>query len=150
MLSCVLDYIICSWCHSYSDRLISYSLVYPEQRCHCSTAWFRCVSSSNQFDLISFLLWIGAFILIYTVNISDVNQSMIIDRIRLANKVNKSFVLVFFYCRIILVNGKIQSTKNHCSQYSVHIIDNDWYKATATIRVNTTNENGCLIYSKML
>lgn len=143
MLHCFLDSSMYSWCHSRRDYLVAYSSISSKQRYHCSTAWFRYASSSRFIWLIVSLAFIGVFILIYTVNIRDARQSMIIDRINLANKVDRSpFNIIFnilHFC-FIVVDAKIQFAKNHCSQYAVHFIDNDRYKATTTITVRATNK----------
>ena len=112
MLSCFLYNSIRRQYGRSSDRIVPDSFVSSKQRYHCWTASLQYVSFIIKIQMyyFSFFIWrTGVFTLIYSVNVSDATDSMVVDRTDLTNKVDhsySSFSFHFLLC-IIVVNGKI-------------------------------------------
>lgn len=67
-----------------------------------------------------FRSYLVSFILFYTTNLIDVADSMIIDEIDLANKVNHKLFSILTSVVYSAVNETIRCTKTECSQSSVY------------------------------
>lgn len=57
-------------------------------------------------DLLFFTWWIGVFILIYSINVTDATESMVVDRTDLTHKVSHP-TFFHFSLYVIVVNGEI-------------------------------------------